>query len=656
MPLIRRVPLLLLALVLLAPAVVRAEPGVSTDRWYEILRNGQKYGHSRVVWAPSTWEGRPTVHDTTTIVERSIRNMMGIRDVFETVTTIDLERGDDGTLWWLKVAVEEANRVTTEETRWTGSGYERVSRLGEAEERVVIPLEEPVMTDSEAFLGSRVRARTVKVGDTFDLRLLDVTARSALVTKLEIVAREEVEDGAQRDDEGQAVRVPCFRVQETDPRSGSASTMWIDDDGAFVKIVAEGGITYRRLAREEAEKPPVNAAEYTVTTPSTPALERVMSADRLYVDLHLRPDPDRPLPEFPTSRFSRQVGVRGSDEEGWVVELVLDKFDEPDATATLPMVTEGLERHLESTVLMPIRHERIQAVVKDVVGDEKDARKAAYALARYVYSSLGKKSPDVGQASALEILEAGYGDCSEHALLFVTLCRAAGIPARQCSGYVNIGSQWGAHAWAEVWLGRWVGADPTTGEIGTGARYLFFGYHDDPDSFPGLVSSRARGRMRFVATRIVEGDDDYDLRDAERWRLHDDDARRYVHVLAGIDMREVPRDWVVRLAGASRAHVRGPGFRVDIQAFADQGGTLEELGGAGDTFAGAPAFERRPREDMVAWLVHSRRRFLQIVLRLEEVEDPDAVVEQLEHVLAPTCAPRPTAPAKADPPPQEGPK
>ncbi len=135
----------------------------------------------------------------------------------------------------------------------------------------------------------------------------------------------------------------------------------------------------------------------------------------------------------------------------------------PGPTTTLPIEAKGLERHLESTALMPTDHEELQAVVAEVVGDEKDARTAAERLARWVFSELDKKSPEVAQASALQILRERRGDCSEHALLFVALCRAAGIPARECSGYVCIGHQWGAHAWAEIWLGEWIGADPDHG-------------------------------------------------------------------------------------------------------------------------------------------------------------------------------------------------
>ena len=336
--------------------------------------------------------------------------------------------------------------------------------------------------------------------------------------------------------------------------------------------------------------------------------------------------------------------MRGSDAEGWVVEMVLEKFDEPDATATLPMDTEGLERHLESTVLMPTEHEEVRGVVQSVIGRGAGRAEGGLRLARYVHERSSKRSPEVAQASALEILESGTGDCSEHALLFVTLCRAAGIPARQCSGYVCIGSQWGAHAWTEIWLGRWVGADPTTGEIGTGARYVFFGYHDDPDSYPGPrdlaharpdalrrdADRRGRGRLRPQRPRA--------LADLRR------DDRRYVHVLAGLEARDVPRDWVVRLSGGGRMLVRGADFRVEIRASADQGMQLHQLGIGGvhgDVRRACPRSGPTCPAAASACSCSRRRRLIQVFLRTEE--DVDEILPRLEAVLAPTFAPVPAA-------------
>ena len=54
-------------------------------------------------------------------------------------------------------------------------------------------------------------------------------------------------------------------------------------------------------------------------------------------------------------------------------------------------------------------------------------------IAAFVFT-LEKQSPEISDTTAVEILKERRGDCSEHAVLFVALCRAAGIPARRCSG------------------------------------------------------------------------------------------------------------------------------------------------------------------------------------------------------------------------------
>ncbi len=636
----RLVPFVLLTVLGALPGArtTRAEPeaeGPRTERWYEIRLRGEKLGHARVVWAPSTWEGRKTVHDTTTSVQRSVRDMMGMKDVFETSMVTDLERGEDGRLWWYRAVVEEAGRRTVEEQTWTGEGYVDVTRLGDDEPRKVeIPTEEPVAVDAESWLGQRIRDEEIHVGDRVELPLLDVRARKVRIFPLTVAAREEIDDPSA----GEDAKTPTFKVVQTDPRTGAETTFWIDDDGALVKVTDDTGTAWVRVPQATAEKKPVHPAESRITTPSTPQLERVMSADRLLVDLHLQGDPDRKRPAFPDSPWSRAQSVEGSDEAGWVYHLILTRYDDPKADTTLPVDPAGFERDLEPTVLMQCADATVKAVAAEVVGEEKSAREAARRLSRWVFENLQKASPEVGQASALEILDSRQGDCSEHALLFVALCRAAGIPARRCSGYVNVGSVWGAHAWAEVWVGKWIGADPTTGEIGTAARYLFFGYSDDPESSPGLVSARASGRMRFVATEIREGSETWDLRDPETWRVEDREKGRYVNVLAGIEAKDVPRDWVVRVQGATGMAFRAAGLRVEIDVMADQGYRLDAIGGLDDTFAGQPARFRGIAAVTQELFVHSRRRILHITISGEKAKQ---LRPTLEKVLAPTFAKTP---------------
>ncbi|MDJ0522718.1 MAG: transglutaminase domain-containing protein [Planctomycetota bacterium] len=626
----------------IAPAA--DEPPRRSAKWYDELLDGRKSGFRRVVWAPSTWQGKQTLRDTTTVVSRTQRNMAGMVDTFEVTTISEVERGDDGTLWWMRTRVEEPGRVTVEELTWRTvdgkTGYEStVTILGQEEnrQRIWIPLEEPVAVDVEAFLSERIRAGQVKPGDTFDLRQIDVRGRVARIAKVSVVARETVSD-----ENGEEIR--CLKIVQRDPGSGREILLWLDDAGTFVQVRV-GSFVIRRTTAAKAEALPTTPAGYTITVPASPPLDRIFNADRVLLDVHIRADEHRKLPSFPASPWSRVTSQTGDDEQGYVAKVELRRHDDTTKQATIPVVDKTFARHLEATAMMQTEHPLVRQTVRDVVGDERDARRAAHKLARFVFSTLTKRSPEVASADAVQILESCRGDCSEHCLLFVTLCRAAGIPARRCSGYVCIGGMWGSHAWCEIWTGQWIGADPTTGEVGTAARYLFFGYRDEPESYPSVVSSRARGRLRIETTRIEEGRAAFDLADASAHRISRPEQRRYLHVLAGIEARDVPAGWTVRLSRDNMMTIRGPGFTARLGAWGDQGADLETAAryfrGDRTTFAGVPALLRQSGSTRI-YTLFSRRRRVQVYVGGGD----DQVLGTLERVLAPTFA----EPALAWPP------
>lgn len=59
----------------------------------------------------------------------------------------------------------------------------------------------------------------------------------------------------------------------------------------------------------------------------------------------------------------------------------------------------------------------------------------------------------------------GYGDCGQEALLFITLCRSQGIPARWQSGWHLVPGKTTIHDWTEIYLSPygWVPVDPWAG-------------------------------------------------------------------------------------------------------------------------------------------------------------------------------------------------
>jgi len=89
---------------------------------------------------------------------------------------------------------------------------------------------------------------------------------------------------------------------------------------------------------------------------------------------------------------------------------------------------------------------------------------------KLVQSTLRRAKHRSKQLGALGALKQKIGDCTEHSDLFVALCRAKGIPARICDGYImnpNKGVT-PRHMWAEFYSKRlgWIPVDPFLLESG----------------------------------------------------------------------------------------------------------------------------------------------------------------------------------------------
>jgi hypothetical protein len=339
----------------------------------------------------------------------------------------------------------------------------------------------------------------------------------------------------------------------------------------------------------------------------------------MLVDVVVQPDETTKPPNVPESAFT-EVKERTGDR----ATLLLRSHDDPKATCPLPIDPKGFEDQLKATALMEVDSPRARSLAKEIVGDAKDAREAARRIADWVFSNLRKGSSRLLQPTMLQILDERGGDCSEHALLFTGLCRAAGIPVRQCSGYVNIGSDWGAHSWCEIWVGRWIGADPTTNEIGTRARYILLSRPDEPVEAGRITPERTT----IVIRRAVYADGTLET-DAET----EPDPELY----SGIRLGPLPEGWEVT-RGLRGAQIRGPGFTVSVSLHADHGYRSMRIlrarlrGGEEGGFGGRPAAvsKRTP-----VWLIPLGREILQVgVLAAPGGSAPTE--EALAKLLAPT--------------------
>jgi hypothetical protein len=222
----------------------------------------------------------------------------------------------------------------------------------------------------------------------------------------------------------------------------------------------------------------------------------------------------------------------GFEEVGKVTELVLEAKGEgvswlatgprqqvtpgPSGVATLKLGAahgtpdeaspEEIARALEETPGYPTKDVRIVALAKTAVGDATEPREKVRRLVSFVAEFL-KDDVCTHVVPVTSLLESKSGDCSEHAALFTTLARAAGVPAREVSGVMYMGDQiaaelpggFGGHAWNEVALdGTWVPVDATHDQTELDATHIALGREGRQGDF-AMVS----GRLSFKVVSVT---------------------------------------------------------------------------------------------------------------------------------------------------------
>jgi len=163
-------------------------------------------------------------------------------------------------------------------------------------------------------------------------------------------------------------------------------------------------------------------------------------------------------------------------------------------------LTNEVAKYLEPTAESQSRDAAIVAQAKEIVGAETDSRKAALAIAQWVYENLDKADGVRGAATAVETLKAKRGDCTEHAALLTALARAVGIPARNTAGIVLVAdrkARAGYHAWPELWLGEWVVLDAALGDFDVGPKYIWLRYDEPGEPDPSSMV-RLMGKTKVV--------------------------------------------------------------------------------------------------------------------------------------------------------------
>lgn len=598
---------------------------VVADTWYAWSRNGRVFGRSHVVFRESTHLGEPSLRDTTEIWHSTSRGMSGMVDTYDSRQRMDRElRPEDGGLMLLRAVTQEADRTTLTTQTWNGGGYDQVEIQGKLVERRAVECEEPVPFDGEAFLRSRILEGSLTPGMKLHYDIPDFRVPRMDTMEITVVGTASLAQPSGP--------VQCWYVREVKLGAPGVTEMWIDLEGVLRRFEREG-LLLVSTTRARAMGMESYGANFSITFPAEPFLPRCTSLDRATVAIDFTQEEGLDLPEFPDTPFSREIGREDS-----TIRLELTAYDDPAADTAFPVSDPALARELESTNLLCANAPEVREAALEAVGDTKSAREAARRILAFVFLNLNAGSGPVVSPNAAEILRDGLGDCSEHNVLFVAMCRSVGIPARRVMGYAQVADMWGSHAFAEVWLGRWIGADPTTNELGTRARYIAFGRPEDPDSHPMVVAARAQGRMSIRTLTFEEGGKVWDAEEAERTELDDP--------FSGLHLAPPPPGWTAQTSHRTgMATLEGPDVHCSVSVSAGMGDLSADIlaerilpGASQVRFAGIRSCRtdrfRGSREYVELW-IPSRRRLLHVSIR-SNGGDTAAAIRTLEAILAPT--------------------
>lgn len=229
---------------------------------------------------------------------------------------------------------------------------------------------------------------------------------------------------------------------------------WTGEDGSVLREEGFLGLTLEQVSREEALRLSSSGGMVDLTRlaaiPANRTLPRPETLRRLTLRVEGLP------PQFGFLDGGRQSYRNGT--------LVIEKESIPSPAAADEADGDLLKRYLAPTMIIQADHPEIQEKARTIVSAQDDHATRARKLTDWVHRNIEKR-PVLSIPNALETLRLKRGDCNEHAVLLAALARAAGLPAQVEAGVVYQNGHFYYHAWNVLFLGRWVTADATTGQM-----------------------------------------------------------------------------------------------------------------------------------------------------------------------------------------------
>lgn len=418
---------------------------VSGEEWMGIYMGKDKIGYS----VTNIQKG----NDIYLVSEKTLMrlNVMGTPQEITILTNAILDR--DFSIKSFRFDLQSGVVKFHAQAKVNGAEMELYIHSGGRKTRETIPLK------TISYLPSSLRLMLLQqglsVGKEFRVAIFDPSTMSNEEIIVKVEGKETLKIGNER--------FSAYRLKET--FKGIVVISWISEEGKTLKEESPMGMVMVRETGEEALTKNWGRGTGTdiILSTAVPANIHINNPKLVkYLKVKVR---DIPLSDFNLTT-GRQV------LKGDILEIRREETQIIN-TYLLPLKEKGFEEYLKPSPLVQSNDAKIIKEAKRIVGDERDALKAAKRIMEWVYQSIDKK-PTISIPSALEVLKSKVGDCNEHTTLFTALTRALRIPTRIITGIVLSDNNFYYHEWAEVYVGKWVSIDPTMNQFPSDATHIGF--------------------------------------------------------------------------------------------------------------------------------------------------------------------------------------
>lgn len=433
------------------PEVAAREPIQPRAGWMGIYLGEQKLGYSSYATQPITQADQPAIETRATVYTNLAMLGVPMTQDIVIVQICDLDYAPKE----LTLTQESGGRRSSTVAKFEPGRIvcQVISEQDTTEKIVPIPEGVTLVADENALLGKE----HFEPGDKVEFHVFNPLTFTIDKMSLAVKGREKLEVAGQTYD--------ALAAELIMPIMGMVipANVWMDQEGEMLKMTVPTlmNMSYVKEPQDRAMQMPqggsklVDLAQATAICPDRPIPNP--RACRL---LRLKVTGLEDWPDVPTdARQQIEAGPEGTTL--WTLRA----WEFPaDQSLPLPLNQPDYQEFLQSSPYVQADHKDIIAQAKEIVGEEKNAYRAAAKISQWVHGRIQVQF-DIGVfRSALDILHDPAGVCRDAAVLYAGLARAAGIPTRICAGLVYLESRnrFLGHAWAESFVGEWVPFDPTT--------------------------------------------------------------------------------------------------------------------------------------------------------------------------------------------------